>query len=146
MMDDPPSPDNPQLPGLRLWRPWLSVWLVSAALFSVAAFAAGVVIGVFLIGSGGSSGGTGSPNDAIACFYFWQFEADPGNPALVQDALSHNPGTDSGSHYLYEWLSTLYQQVSSQQTLENLQADSKDGTAVAIGSICQQEGFNSPKI
>lgn len=129
----------------RRWPSWLPSWLTPRRVCGiliclVAAAAAGAVTGVYVI----DSDATGSPNDAIACSYFWQFEADPGFPALVHAALANNPGTNSGSHFLGEWLNTLWQQVDSQQTLASRQTYSDEGTAVAINSICQQLGFNPP--
>lgn len=152
MMDDPETTGNPESTGnqqgagkqqpaettRQRWRP--SRRQRVDALIYAALFGLGLVVGAFVI-----SGNTSSPNDSSACSYFWQFEAAPSMPGLVQAALSHNPGAGAGSHYLYEWLNTLEQQVSIPQiTFAELQTDSTDGTAMGISAICQQLGFNSP--
>jgi hypothetical protein len=137
--DDPPAPGNPPAPGPQA-RP-SRTQVAAAALLFLAVFAGGVFIGVFVL----SSNDTGAPNNALACSYFWQFEAAPNIPALVQIAMNRNPGTDSGSHFLGEWLYTLEQQVSSARTSPaELQSDSQNATALGVSSICQQLGFNSP--
>lgn len=130
--------DSPQAPGRQ---PWPSRTQAAVGALCLAAFAVGIVIGVFVLGSND----TGSPNNALACSYFWQFEAAPNIPALVQIAMNRNPGTDSGSHFLGEWLYTLEQQVSSARTSPaELQSDSQNSTALGVSSICQELGFNSP--
>jgi hypothetical protein len=114
---------------------------VVAALAALLGVGLGLLIGVFVI----NNSTNGSPNDSLACSYFWQFEAAPNIPTLAQDAFDSHPGTGSGSHYLNQWLYTLDQQVSSSPiTMADLQNDSRDGTALGIGAICQQLGFTSP--
>jgi hypothetical protein len=135
---NPEPPDNPQEQGQQSWS---TATLVVAGLVSLATFAFGAVLGIFVL----SGSNTGSPNNALACSYFWQFEAAPTIPALVQAAASRNPGTDSSSHFLGEWLNTLEQQVNSVQTNPTeVQSYSKNGTAVGISSICDQLGFSPP--
>jgi hypothetical protein len=142
MTTAPPTSDNPQPnPQDSSPRPWQSGWPVAGALVSLATFVVGIVIGVFFI----SSSNVGSPNDASACSYFWQFQAAPNIPTLVQLAIRSNPGNDLGSHFLGEWLNTFYQQVNSPPiTAPQLLSDSKNGTALGISSICQQLGYNPP--
>jgi hypothetical protein len=140
MTTDEPTPDpQPNRPDSGP-RPW-QLWLVVAAVASLATFAIGIVIGVFVI----SSSNSGSPDDALACSYFWQFEAAPNIPMLAQLAKSSSPGRGPGSDFLGQWLDTFYQQVNSQPiTATQLLSDSKNGTALGISSICQQLGYSPP--
>jgi hypothetical protein len=146
MTADPPNPDNPQQnPEDSSPRRWQSGLLIGAAGAGLlATFTVGLVIGTFVIGSSGSSN-VSSASNALACSYFWQFEAAPNLPMLVQAALRNNPGDDPGSNFLGEWLNTFYQQVNSPTTtMPQLLSDSKNGTALGISSICQQLGYNPP--
>jgi hypothetical protein len=136
---DKSASDKSLIPSEWSWPSW---WLAAAAaLVFLAAFAAGTLIGVFVI----SSSNSGLPDDALACSYFWQFEAAPNIPMLAQLARNSDPGTGPGSDFLGQWLDTFYQEVkSAPTTATQLLSDSKNGTAVGISSICQQLGYNPP--
>lgn len=146
MTDGSPASDNTQQNPEDASPPWWqSGWLIAAAAAGLlVTFGVGLVIGIFVIGGSGSSN-VSSPGNALACSYFWQFETAPNMPMLVQAALRNNPGDDSGSLFLGEWLNTFYQQVNSPTTtMPQLLSDSKNGTALGISSICQQLGYSPP--